>query len=293
MSAHPTAPAYAVIIPHYNDVVRLEKCLAALAPQLTGAGEAVVADNNSTADLAPLKAAYPQIRFVTEPQKGAAAARNCGVAETRAPYLLFLDADCIPAADWIETAFATAQSADLAGGRVGTFDETPPPRSGAEAFETVFAFQQRRYVEEVGFSVTANLVTTRAIFEDVGPFRGGMSEDMDWCFRARDKGYRILYADQMAVSHPTRSDWAALTKKWRRITHEMFHLNGTSAGPRLKWLLRSGLILGACLPYTLRIWRSDKLHGAGEKSAATLTLWRLHMTRARWMLMQSLTGTKL
>lgn len=283
-------PAYAVIIPHYNDVVRLEKCLTALEPQLDGSGEAVVADNNSTDDLDALKAAFPRIRFLSEPDKGAAAARNCGVAGTSAPYLFFLDADCIPDDDWIATALDVVPKVDLAGGRVGTFDETPAPRSGAEAFETVFAFQQRRYVEEVGFSVTANLVTSRKVFEDVGPFRGGMSEDMDWCFRARDKGYRIVYADQMAVRHPTRSDWAALTGKWRRITREMFHLNGTSPAKRLKWLARIALIVGAALPYSLRIWRSDRLTGAGEKLRATLTLWRLHVTRAGWMLRQVLSG---
>ena len=290
MNAAPQSPAYAVIIPHYNDVARLEKCLAALVPQLTDAGEAVVADNNSTADLASLKAAFPQIRFVTEMEKGAAAARNCGVRETSAPYLLFLDADCIPEVDWVETAFAVAQQADLAGGRVGTFDETPPPRSGAEAFETVFAFQQRRYVEKVGFSVTANLVTSRDVFEDVGPFRGGVSEDMDWCHRARDKGYRIIYADEMAVRHPTRSDWPALTKKWRRITHEMFHLGGTSVVARIRWIVRGALILGAAGPYTVRIWQSKRLAGSGEKWSATLTLWRLHLTRALWMAWQAVTG---
>lgn len=290
MSTPSSAPAYAVIIPHYNDVARLQTCLAALVPQLDGSGEVVVADNNSTADLAPLKAAFGEVRFVTAMEKGAAAARNCGVAATSAPYLLFLDADCVPAPDWVQTAFGVAQKVDLAGGRVGTFDETPPPRSGAEAFETVFAFQQKRYVEEVGFSVTANLVTSRAVFEDVGPYRGGMSEDMDWCFRARDKGYSLEYSDEMAVTHPTRSDWPALAKKWRRTTNEMFHLNGTSAAKRLKWLVRSGLILGAAVPYTLKIWRSGKLENTGERLRGTATLWRLHLTRAVWMIRQVLSG---
>ena len=285
-----TTPSYAVIIPHYNDVVRLEKCLTALVPQLDGSGEAVVGDNNSTADLSALRAAFPQIRFVTETQKGAAAARNCAVAATSAPHLFFIDADCVPEPDWIAAAQAIAPKVDLAGGRIGTFDETPAPRSGTEAFEAVFAFQQRRYVEQVGFSATANLVTSRAIFEDVGPFHVGKSEDMDWCFRARDKGYRIVYADEMAVRHPTRSDWAALMKKWRRITFEMFHLNGTGFAARLRWFMRIFLVLGAAGPYTLRIWRSDRLSGAGEKLSGTLTLWRLHATRAVWMLRQVITG---
>lgn len=124
-------PQLAVIIPHYNDPVRLGRCLAALAPQLAAHPqvEAVVADNASPCDLAPLQAAHPEVRFVTEPTKGAAAARNRGVAETRAPLIAFLDSDCVPSDDWLATALRLAGTAGLTGGRVDTFDETPAPRS--------------------------------------------------------------------------------------------------------------------------------------------------------------------
>ncbi len=46
---------------------------------------------------------------------------------------------------------AAARPGTLTGGRVYIFDETPPPRSGAEAFERVFAFRQRDYIERKGF----------------------------------------------------------------------------------------------------------------------------------------------
>ena len=70
------------------------------------------------------------------------------------------------------------------------------PKSGAEAFECVFAFDNRAYVLDKGFTVTANLFCSRALFEDVGPFLTGVSEDLEWCMRARSKGYRIGYAEQ-------------------------------------------------------------------------------------------------
>jgi len=284
------APAYAVIIPHYNDKTRLTACLAALAPQLDGQGEAVVADNNSTQDLSDLKAAYPEIRFETEMKKGAAEARNCGVAATTAPLLFFIDADCIPAPDWIETALKVSNRADLIGGRVATFDETPRPRSGAEAFETVFAFNQRSYVEDKGFSVTANLLTRRDVFEDVGGFIPGVSEDVDWCHRARDKGYGIAYAEELLTSHPTRQDWAALAKKWRRLTSEMYHLNGTNASARLRWLARASIVAAAGIAYTPRVLRHTRLQGI-EHERGVVTLWRLYGTRAVWMIRQVLGGT--
>lgn len=281
-----SGPRYAVIIPHYNDAVRLEKCLAALMPQIDDAGEVVVADNNSTVDLSPLKAAFPGARFVTAPIQGAAAARNKGVAETTAPLLFFIDADCVPAPDWVAVACRVAGDADLVGGRVSTFDETPAPKSGAEAFETVFAFNQRSYVEDKGFSVTANLLTRRDVFDAVGGFVPGVSEDVDWCHRARARGYGIVYRDQLAVSHPTRQDMPALLKKWRRLAREMFALNGTGPAGRLRWLIRAGLVAGAGFAYLPRALGSPGLTPL-ERRRAAATLLRLYGTRAFWMLRQA------
>ncbi|OSP54075.1 glycosyltransferase family 2 protein [Pseudoruegeria sp. SK021] len=286
-------PDLAVVIPHYNDLVRLGKCLDALAPQVVTAGaavEVVVADNDTPADLDPLRAAHLWARFVTETTKGAAAARNRGVAETSARHLAFLDSDCVPGPDWLSTALALAGTADVIGGRIDTFDETPAPRSGAEAFETVFAFCQKSYIEEKGFSVTANLVTSRAVFEDVGPMIVGLSEDMDWCFRATAKGYGLIYRDDLAVSHPTRQDWPALAKKWRRTTLEGFHLNGTSPVERAKWALRALAVAASGPAHLPKVLGSDKLRDSTEKKRGAATLLRLRAARAQWMLAQALRG---
>ena len=293
-----SAPELAVIIPHYNDLTRLGTCLAALAPQLTAAGTAVeclVVDNASSVDLAPLAAAHLGIRFVTETRKGAAAARNRGAAETRAPALLFLDCDCVPAADWLATGLRLAATmiqgrGAVIGGRIDTFDETPPPRSGPEAFETVFAFHQRAYIEKKGFSVTANLLTTRAVFKDVGPLIVGLSEDVDWCRRATAKGYPLTYADDLRVAHPTRSDWPALVKKWRRTTAEGFMLNGTAGVARAKWAARAVAVLLSGPVHLPKVLGSTALDGPGEKLRAGVTLLAMRGTRAAWMLRQALTG---
>lgn len=286
-------PSLAVIVPHYNDPDRLARCLDALAPQLAAQPlvEAVVVDNDSPCDLSSLRARHPGIRFVTEPAKGAAAARNRGVRETTAPLLAFLDSDCVPAPDWLATALHLAgRPGTVTGGRVDTFDETPPPRSGAEAFETVFAFQQKRYVEEKGFSVTANLLTTRAVFMDVGDLIVGLSEDVDWCRRATARGHALVYADDLVVAHPTRRDWPALVKKWRRTTLEGFHLHGTGPRARLTWALRAGAVLGSIPVHLPKVLRSDRLASGTERRRAARMLLRLRTARAGWMLGQALTG---
>ncbi len=283
----------AVIIPHYNDVDRLHRCLAALEGQVVDGIEVVVVDNNSAVDLSALRQRFAWVRFLVELRKGAAHARNLGVKATTARELFFLDADCLPAPDWIAVAREAVRRGDLVGGAIDVFDETPPPRSGAEAFETVFAFDNRDYVERKGFSVTANLLTNRAVFEAVGDFIDGVSEDAEWCLRARAKGFRIVLAEDLRVAHPTRSDWPALVKKFRRITEESFALQCAargSAAARLRWGLRSLAMGLSPLAHLPKIWRSKNLDRPAERWRASTTLFRIRALRAGWMFAQAVGG---
>ncbi|WP_413867842.1 glycosyltransferase family 2 protein [Albidovulum sp.] len=286
--------ACAVIIPHYNDVARLRRCLAALRSQDRAGVDILVVDNGSTESLEAVKAENPGVRFVTEPAKGAALARNRGVAESRAATVVFLDSDCVPAPGWLAAARAAGGRADIVGGAIDVFDETPPPRSGAEAFETVFAFNYKDYIERKGFSVTANLVTARRVFEAVGPFVNGLSEDAEWCFRARDRGFRLVLDESMRVSHPTRSDWPALVRKWRRIAREMFALH-MQAHPgmagRLRWALRALAMAASWLPHLPRLLFSRRLRGTAERLRGAATLIRLRLLRSWWMLRQAAGAT--
>lgn len=282
-----TTAAGAVIIPHFNDADRLARCLAALAACTdVDKVEVVVVDNGSTVDPGPLVAATPGVRLVAEPRQGAGAARNRGVRETTAPKLLFLDSDCVPRPDWIVAALAALEGRQVVGGRVSLFDETPPPRSGAEAFETVLAFDQEDYIRNKGFSVSANLLTWRAIFEAVGDFGVGMSEDVDWCHRAAARGFRLDYAPAVEVAHPTRSTAEALDRKWRRMVRESFVLGGTGSAARLRWLLRAGVVLASPLVHAPRFLTNPSLRDSGERLRGLLMLVRIRTLRAIWMMRQ-------
>lgn len=287
MVTNMTTARAAVIIPHYNDVERLDRCLAALMLNDTSDVEIVVVDNGSTQSLDALRSKFETVQFLEAPEKGAAVARNTGVEQTDCPYLYFIDADCVADEGWIARAHQVADTAGLIGGRVDVFDETPPPRSGAEAFETVFAFNFRHYIEVQGFTGAGNLITSRRVFEDVGGFRNGLSEDKDWSMRAVAKGHKLIYDDALIVSHPSRRDWPALRHKWLRVTQELFATHGGGAKGRLSWGLRGLAMPLSILAHAPKILRSDRLSGASEKSRALMTLIRLRMCRMVWMLGQA------
>lgn len=277
----------AVIIPHYNDVPRLERCLEALMPQVTSDVEVVIADNNSTDNLEPVTTRWPEVRMVVQTEKGAGPARNAGVGATSAPWLMFLDADCVASPGWLARGRQIGEDGAVIGGRVDVFHETPPPQSGAEAFETVFAFQMQAYLDRDSFLGSGNLVTTRKVFETVGGFRPAVSEDKDWSQRAAKAGFRLGFDTEFAASHPSRRDWPALRYKWRRLTSEAFLLDGKDA--RLKWAGKALLMPVSAIVHAPRVLRHPSLTPQ-EKIRALATLARVRLARMGWMLWQVVTG---
>ena len=293
------APDISVVIPHYDDLVRLAVCAAALAPQADDRIEVVVADNGTPGGVGDALAPLPRARVITVDDRGAAPARTAGAAATTAPVIAFLDADCRPLPDWIAAIRAAVAGhgmdrgrAVVLGGKIGVYDEAAADpaaegrgggRTGSQAFETVFAFDQDGYVNRKGFAVTANLVVPRPVWDATGPFRPGLSEDVDWCQRAVRGGARLVYAPEIAVEHPTRSDWAALTKKWRRLTDEEYGLWGRDRP--LRWRAKALAMPASVIAHIPRMLLTPGLTPA-EKGRGIATLARLRLARMGWMLGQ-------
>jgi len=271
-------PEISVIVPHYHDRDRLERCLAALEQQTLPRDryEIIIADNDSPCDLSALRS---RAHVITATLRGAGPARNAGVAASSGIILAFTDADCLPGSDWLAEGVAALADADIVGGAISVSIEHEGAMTGAEAFESVFAFDNRDYVESKGFSVTANLFCRRAVFDAVGPFRVGVSEDLDWCLRARAKGFSIRYASGAKVSHPARADWPTLRRKWERLNAESFALACEAPGGRLRWALRSFAIPASIILHAPRIFRSPIVRSPRERAAALATLVRLRCWR--------------
>ncbi len=271
-----------VVVPHYEDLVRLDLCLSALSVQTLPRDryEIIVADNMSPSGLDRVTAVVAgRARIVSAAEKGAGPARNAGVAAAVAPILAFTDADCVPERGWVEAGVAALASCDFAGGAMRVSVDRSKPLTGAEAFELVFAFDNRRYVEDQAFSVTANLFCRRDVFDRTGPFKVGVSEDVEWCQRAGGLGFRIGYAQGAVVAHPARDDWPALVKKWRRMSAEQFALASSRRFGRVKWAARSLALLPSIIAHAPRVFSSDQLATTGERTRALGTLARLRLWR--------------
>ena len=270
-----------IIIPHFSDLAGLDRCLTALAAQTVPRSryEIVVGDNLSPCGGAMVRSAIAgRARLVFATDKGAGPARNAAATVARGRILAFTDADCVPDPGWLAAGLARLGDHDVVGGAM-TLLFTPGAKSGAEAYEAVFAFNNRRYVEREGFSVTANLFCRRDVYLATGPFRVGMSEDRDWCLRARALGYRLGYAQDAVVAHPARTDWRSLLVKWRRLNAELYANMMMSPAGRLRWLAATAAMPLSILVHLPRIIASPALANARERRRGAATLARLRLWR--------------
>lgn len=273
-----------VVVPHYNDLDNLQRCVGLLRAQTLDPQdfEIIIADNGSAAGLEAVKAAAgPHARVIDAPERGAGPARNAGVAASQGAVLAFVDSDCRPKPDWLEQGLAALAAADtdIVGGRVDAVAADPANPTPVEAFEMVTAFPMHDYLKRKSFVGSGNLFVTREIFVKVGPFRSTVAEDMDWCHRAVALGYRISYADDAAVAHPARADWAELVRKWRRTTSETFALTTERPLGHVRWLLRCFVVLASIGPHSIKMLTTPKLPHMNARLGAVATLARIRIFR--------------
>jgi glycosyltransferase involved in cell wall biosynthesis len=275
-----------VIVPHYNDLDGLRLCHERLLRQTwpRDCFEIVVADNNSRCGIEAVQAAAPQASTIHANIQGAGPARNAGVAASHGDVLAFLDSDCVPEPEWIAEGVAALARFDFVGGEVVVFARNAQHPTPVEAFEMVFNFNFRRYIEDVGFTGTGNMFVPRRVFERVGGFRTGVSEDMDWSFRARAQGFTLGYAQRAVVGHPARSEWTELKQRWIRMIAETHALVRERRFGRVAFALRALLMPFSIPPHAAKVLVSRRLPGFRARLGAIAVLVRLRLWRARQML---------
>lgn len=281
-----------VIVPHYNDLVALDRCLGALEAQSFPRDrfEIIVGDNASPCGIAEVERVVGgRARVVLVTEKGAGPARNGAAAQAKGEILAFIDSDCVAEPGWLAAGVPQATPGHFVGGKV--FVLRPEGKlNGPQAYELLFAFDNETYVRRKQFTGAGNLFVRKEDFERAGPFRTGVSEDMEWSHRAIARGLTIGYVAGAAVGHPPRDDWAALLGKTRRIERELFLAAIERPNGRFKWMIRSLLMPGMIATQGIRVLKAPEIRGVRLSTFGTLV--RIRLWRAAAGLRQSL-GFKL
>lgn len=275
-----------VIVPHLNQPGALKTCLATLEAQSIprGSFEIIVVDNGSATLPTDVIAQYPGVRLLREAQPGPGPARNTGVAAASGEVLAFIDADCRAHPDWLSSVWRSLHSfppGTVLGGDVRIWQGAKPHLDAIAAYESVFAYRFKLYIERDGYCGTGNMAMFRRDFHSVGPFAGiDVAEDMEWGQRAQRAGLRFRYVPEMIVFHPARSSLQELYLKWDR--HVLHYRNMTASRPawRLRWIAQALLVLASPAAGVITVLTSDRLHGIGActKAIAVMCAVRIHRT---------------
>jgi glycosyltransferase involved in cell wall biosynthesis len=229
-------PLVSVIVPVLNDEPGIWACLDALCRQTYPPErcEIVVADNGSRDGTRAAVERFAassagRVRLVVEAEmRSSYAARNRALHEARGEIIALTDADCTPAAEWIERGVVALerQGSGAIAGRV-TFSYREDRPNACEYWDSAVHIDQESFVRRYGFGATANLFTYARMFDRYGPFRPDLISggDREFGHRLWLGGEPIGYAADAVVRHPARATMRAALGKSLRLAraHRPLH----------------------------------------------------------------------
>lgn len=209
--------AVSVIVPAYNAEATITECLKALKAAMGPDDELVVFDDGST-DSTPNIAFDAGARIVTNPgrPKGPGHGRNAAAVTARNPYLMFVDADVIIAADAIDRLMDEIGKTDAVAA-FGSYDDHPRSRR----LPALYANLRHHFVHQSGnrdattFWSGIGLMRTDVFLEFGGYndvlFTHPSIEDVELGMRLINAGNRIRLVPHAQGTH--WKDWT-LWRVW-------------------------------------------------------------------------------
>jgi GT2 family glycosyltransferase len=218
-------PTTSIVIPSYNGIALTEACLRALAETLPSHlhVEIIVVDDCSTDDTAPRLARClerePRLKVLRNPQNcGFLVTCNNGAAAAGGEIVILLNNDTLPLYGWLEPLLCTFRDhpdAGAVGGKLvypdGRLQEAGglvfADGSAANFGKGDYALDAPLYnfLREVDYVTGALIATPRALFSELGGldtrYRPIYYEETDYCFRLREKGYKVYYQPESVVIH--------------------------------------------------------------------------------------------
>lgn len=212
---------FSVVVPAYNAADVLPACLGALGRQTVSRDryEIIVINDGSADDTEEVAARSGADAVVTVPHRGPAAARNAGVEVARGQIILFTDADCEPASDWIEQMVVFFRDPTVMGAK-GVYRTRQRARVARFVqLEYEDKYDRMRGSERIDFVDTYSAAYRRSVFEQSGGFDPGFprasGEDIEFSYRLSRQGLRLIFAPDAVVFHRHADTvWGYLRRKY-------------------------------------------------------------------------------
>jgi glycosyltransferase involved in cell wall biosynthesis len=198
-----------VVIPAYNAAATLPACLSALQRQTQPADEVIVVDDGSRDETAGVARRLGAAVSGQEHQ-GPAAARNLGIQLARGEIVLFTDADCEPAPDWVEQMVRSLADPVVSGakGVYRTRQQQVIARLAQYEFAERYDLLERTSTIDVVDTHAAVFRTTA--LRQVGGFDPALAgnEDVDLSYRLAQAGHTLVFNRLAVVFHQHPATWS-------------------------------------------------------------------------------------
>jgi N-acetylglucosaminyl-diphospho-decaprenol L-rhamnosyltransferase len=285
-----------VVIPTFNTAPMTLRCCRAVLASLPADSEVIVADDGSTDATAELFAREaPSVRVVRlESNRGFASAANRGVAAAQGGIILLLNSDAIVDADALSAllaAFNADANLGVAGARLLNPDRTPQWSGGAaptlawmigvvSGAGRLARLVRRgaRAQRDVDWVSGAAMAFRREVWTQAGPLDERFRfycQDIEFCFRARDAGWRVAVIEDARVVHAiggTVAAKSALHHDPERLWPDLLTWGGRRYGRRWMFVARIVLVVTAVLRIAVRaILRRDNAPFIGATKALRRT----------------------
>lgn len=209
-----------LIVPVYNGKDFIDDFLKS-AHKILSNNEVIFVDNGSDdGSLEYLKKTTKKYNFCKvlrfTKKQSSYAARNFGVAKASGKLLAFTDIDCILTNSYVNYLEQKKNLIKdyLLTGPVNIFFKS---ENIYEIFDKNTYLLQEEYAKNQ-YAATANLITTREIFEKVGGFPEFTSgADNKFCKKAEKLGFRIIFKKDLIIEHPPRDSFKEHIVKAKRL----------------------------------------------------------------------------
>jgi cellulose synthase/poly-beta-1,6-N-acetylglucosamine synthase-like glycosyltransferase len=211
-----------VVIPAYNAAATIENCLIALMQQTVPRTEyeVIVVDDGSTDQTGEVARRHGAL-VLKQPNSGPAVARNKGIAAARGDIVLFTDADCAPAPDWVEQMVAPLSDQHIVGVK-GVYRT----RQGSLAARFIQLEYQDRY-DHTATSAYVDFIDTyaagyrRQVLVESGGFDTSFplasTEDQELSFRLAEAGHKMVFNPRAIVYHRHPESWCRYARRKYKI----------------------------------------------------------------------------
>ena len=221
-----TAPRVSAVVLAYGDEPWLEDAVYALLGSVGACVEVVLVDNGCTDGAVERLREVPGIRHVGDGTNlGYSAGNNLGVAATSADLIALVNGDLVVSPDAMAELVAALDEDDVAvaGGSIRLGDDPELLNSAGNEIhflgfswcghfgEPASKWSARR---EIATAMGALVAFRRSIWDELGGFAEQYfvnHEDVDLCWRARERGYRILHVPSSVGVH--RYEFARTPRK--------------------------------------------------------------------------------